>query len=428
VINGRTFEPHDVKRITINEMSEISTELLPSIRARREASSVRAAIADEWYVTNEGRDVTNELIREPAGHIAASRARHEAADRRSVMVVHGRDLVYRDAMFEFLRALDLRPLEWTSLVASTGKGSPYTGEVLQGAFAQAQAVVVLFTPDDEARLQERLWTPGEDEAEKTFMGQPRPNVLFEAGMAFGTHPDRTIIVEIGSRLRAFSDIFGRHAVRLDGSAERLRDLASRLKTAGCEINDSGADWLDASRFSIPPETDVQCPVDPGSSREKTEAPAEMYELLKGYAEPAFRAAASLLNQARDGLQVSPDLARRDLAGPVQRAHDDGARAFSLAWNAILHEDGADPDAALADFHRQYQGMTTWIERGFAHSVLSADTVSYRLWYEADENWLRKLRETAARPKRKILYESVHAAGWGEGVRMRLPAPASRPPA
>jgi hypothetical protein len=38
----------------------------------------------------------------------------------------------------------------------TGKGSPYIGEVLDAAFSNAQAVVVVLTGDDFARLRDDL--------------------------------------------------------------------------------------------------------------------------------------------------------------------------------------------------------------------------------------------------------------------------------
>ena len=79
-------------------------------------------------------------------------------DATRVFVVHGRNLGARDAMFTFLRSLGLHPLEWPGAVAATGKSSPYIGEILDGAFNVAQAVVVLFTPDDEARLRKSLLT------------------------------------------------------------------------------------------------------------------------------------------------------------------------------------------------------------------------------------------------------------------------------
>ena len=63
------------------------------------------------------------------------------------------------------------------------------------------------------------------------MMRPRPNVLFERGIGFGRNPDRTILVEVG-RVKAFSDIAGRHVVQLTNAEARRRDLADRLTTAG----------------------------------------------------------------------------------------------------------------------------------------------------------------------------------------------------
>ena len=56
-------------------------------------------------------------------------------------------------MFEFLRSLGLEPLDWDKLLAATGEASPYIGDVLAAGFPMAQAVVVLLTPDDEARVR-----------------------------------------------------------------------------------------------------------------------------------------------------------------------------------------------------------------------------------------------------------------------------------
>jgi hypothetical protein len=46
-------------------------------------------------------------------------------DTRTVFVIHGRNERLRVGMFDFLRSLDLKPLEWTEAVKLTGKGSPY---------------------------------------------------------------------------------------------------------------------------------------------------------------------------------------------------------------------------------------------------------------------------------------------------------------
>src|SRR5262245_37485251 len=70
----------------------------------------------------------------------------------NVFVVHGRNLAIKDSMFSFLRAVGLKPLEWNVLIKLTKQPAPYVGTILDTAFREAAAVVVLFTPDDEARL------------------------------------------------------------------------------------------------------------------------------------------------------------------------------------------------------------------------------------------------------------------------------------
>lgn len=168
---------------------------------------------------------------------------------RTVWVVHGRNTDARDGLFAFLRSLNLKPLEWTQAVQATGSGAPYIGDVLDKAFEAAQAVVVLFTPDEIAYLRSE-YASGPDDDQTQPAAQARPNVLFEAGMAFGRHPERTILVEMG-QVRAFSDVEGRHAVRLDNALARRKELAQRLQTAGCNVDMSGDDWLSAGDLTAP---------------------------------------------------------------------------------------------------------------------------------------------------------------------------------
>jgi len=168
-------------------------------------------------------------------------------DPRKVFVVHGRNEEARRALFSFLRAIKLDPLEWSEAVALTKAGAPYVGQILDKAFSQVRAVVVLLTGDDYAGLQPPFVgaSDGPDEIGPT--PQARPNVLFEAGMAFGRHPDRTILVELG-KLRPFSDVGGRHVIRLDNSSKRRKALAERLHTCGCKVDLGGDDWLHEGDF------------------------------------------------------------------------------------------------------------------------------------------------------------------------------------
>lgn len=166
---------------------------------------------------------------------------------RNVFVIHGRNIEERDALFQFLRSLDLHPLEWSELIRSTGSGTPYIGDILDKAFSEAQAVIVLMTSDDEGQLREIFRGLDEPQYEKELTPQARLNVIFEAGMAMGRCLERTIIVEIGT-LRPFSDIVGRHTVKLDDSAAKRLDLANRLENAGCSVNIKGESWLTAGKF------------------------------------------------------------------------------------------------------------------------------------------------------------------------------------
>lgn len=173
----------------------------------------------------------------------------EARTGRQVFVVHGRNETLRRSMFDFLRSIDLSPMEWTTAVELTGDGSPYIGQVLDVAFEQATAVVVLLTPDEVAYLQPRYGSDADD-PETQPAPQARPNVLFEAGMALGRNARRTVLVEVGS-VRPFSDIVGRHTVRLSNDLKHRQDLARRLETAGCAVNLSGTDWHSAGDFAAP---------------------------------------------------------------------------------------------------------------------------------------------------------------------------------
>jgi predicted nucleotide-binding protein len=170
------------------------------------------------------------------------------ADTRSVWVVSGRNAKARAAMFAFLRALGLEPVEWDQAIASAGEGSPFVGSVIE-SLTQRQAIVVMLTGDDFVQLHPTLAAPDDKQEEVTPQLQARPNVIFEAGMALGNGRtrSRTILVQMG-KVKLFSNIEGRHVVRMDNSQQARNTLANRLKTAGCAVNTVGSDWLGAGDF------------------------------------------------------------------------------------------------------------------------------------------------------------------------------------
>lgn len=166
----------------------------------------------------------------------------------SVHVVHGRNESINRALFSFLRSIGLEPIEWNKAIGRTKKGSPYVGEILDTAFGEAVAVVVLLTPDDLAKLNKRFLKSSDPPQERKLAGQPRPNVLFEAGMAFGKNPNSTVLVQVGN-VRPFSDVGGRHVVHLTNSATSRRELITKLANAGCNVDISGTHWITEGDFT-----------------------------------------------------------------------------------------------------------------------------------------------------------------------------------
>ena len=256
-INGRSFSAEDVERIRINKTDQDSQYLLEVVSQERRRHASQGILdfagpSDDERAASKGEDVTDEFITGPPGTAVPS-ATEALSDSRpptetgTIFVVFGRNYAARDALFAFLRAIDLHPLEWSEAVSATGRTSPYIGEILDAAFSRAHAVVVLFTPDDEARLKERFRADNDPPHETQLTGQARPNVLFEAGMAMARDQTRTVLVELGS-LRPFSDVAGRHTIRLDNTSQRRQELAQRLQVAGCPVNLNGTDWHSAGDF------------------------------------------------------------------------------------------------------------------------------------------------------------------------------------
>jgi len=166
----------------------------------------------------------------------------------TVFVVHGRNESLRKSMFDFLRALGLNPREWSQALLMAKGANPWTLDVIDAAMEKVQAVVVLFSPDDEAKLKDEFCGKNEKRTEGKLKGQPRPNVIFEAGLALGRHPAKTLLVQVGE-VRGFTDILGKHIPRLTNDTAKRNDIANRLAKIGCKVDTTGDDWRNTGDFS-----------------------------------------------------------------------------------------------------------------------------------------------------------------------------------
>src|SRR5687767_9687568 len=105
------------------------------------------------YLSGAGLSYLPEHFSQENGMYPESRS-SKVQDPSRVFVVHGRDENLRRALFDFLRAIGLKPIEWSQAVDMSSSPSPYIGDILDSALRQAQAVIVLLTGDDEGRLRQ----------------------------------------------------------------------------------------------------------------------------------------------------------------------------------------------------------------------------------------------------------------------------------
>lgn len=166
-------------------------------------------------------------------------------NKRSVFIVHGRDQAsYRETDY-FLRCIGLEPIEWEQARLLTNKSNPMTNEIIRSAFEYAEAIVVLLSPEDYAYLHNDYIKPDDESWERKPTLQPRQNVLFELGMAMGQSEEKTVVIQFGY-VRPFTDMAGRHFSKID-SIEGRKEVAQRLKTAGCEVDLSGSTWMSITK-------------------------------------------------------------------------------------------------------------------------------------------------------------------------------------
>jgi predicted nucleotide-binding protein len=168
----------------------------------------------------------------------------------SIFVVHGRDTKLTDDMYSFLRAIGIYPMEWNEAIkAAKGGANPIVGDVINQAMKSVQGVLVLLAPDEDAKLKSKF---AKDKDKKKGLhvldGQPRPNVIFEAGLALGAHSEKTILVQVGD-IREISDIAGKHMVQLSNAPASRKTLALRLRDKlKFKINIDGDQWLEVGDF------------------------------------------------------------------------------------------------------------------------------------------------------------------------------------
>lgn len=167
-----------------------------------------------------------------------------------MFVVHGRDKKLNEDMYLFLASIGIVPMEWNHAIkAAKGGANPNVGDVIHQAMETVQGVMVLFSPDEEAKLKPKFVTETDRKRHAHEKGdQPRTNVIFEAGLALGAHSKKTILVQVG-HIRDISDIAGKHIVHLSNSVSSRKHLADRLESKlKFKIDLTGEVWQTVGKF------------------------------------------------------------------------------------------------------------------------------------------------------------------------------------
>ncbi len=242
IANEKALDRH-LAALILAGQNQISIQKYSTVEDRAQIRGVRSA-AEGSFSERPLQTASNKI--KPK---TTKQGKIKKTQDNSVFVVHGRNEALRKSMFDFLRALGLKPMEWNNAILAAKGANPHVDDIIDAAMSRVQAVVVLFTPDDDAKLNDSLCPRHEKATEGKLQGQPRPNVIFEAGLALGRHPEKTLLVQVG-KIRDISDIAGKHIVRLSNDAAKRTDVANRLEKIGCKVDRTGADWTSAGDFSI----------------------------------------------------------------------------------------------------------------------------------------------------------------------------------
>jgi predicted nucleotide-binding protein len=163
-------------------------------------------------------------------------------DSKQVFIIHGRNIAARTALEHFLRVLGLQPVDFDQLAADQG-GTAFIGDIVRAGLERAQGIVALFTPDEYAGLRPDH-RGAHDKPDESQRWQARPNVIFEAGMAYGMAAQRTVLVTLGTDISLFSDVAGVHVVRLHNAVQSRGKLRQKLIGMGCDVNQRTDAWTD----------------------------------------------------------------------------------------------------------------------------------------------------------------------------------------
>jgi predicted nucleotide-binding protein len=161
-------------------------------------------------------------------------------EAKKVFIIHGRERAVLQELKHFLKAVGLQSWTFDDEVHE----APHVAtipEVVTRGVSKTKAVIALLTADEFSTLVPDLRTPTDSERD-IRRWQPRPNVIYEAGIAMALNRAGTILVTVG-RVDLPSDLDGVFLIRMSNAVEARRALRRKLISIGCAVDTGMDDWM-----------------------------------------------------------------------------------------------------------------------------------------------------------------------------------------
>jgi predicted nucleotide-binding protein len=186
-------------------------------------------------------------------------------DPKKVFIIHGRQQAILQELKHFLAGMGLQAWTFDDEIHDAPHNSSIL-EVITRGVSKTRAVIALLTPDEFACLVPDLRAPADSERD-VRRWQPRPNVIYEAGMAMALNREGTVLVTVG-RVDLPSDLDGVLHIRMSNHSEDRRKLRRKLIHIGGAVDNNLEDWMGESQggdFSMKQLTMPSDPYASGSS-------------------------------------------------------------------------------------------------------------------------------------------------------------------
>jgi hypothetical protein len=231
-VNGKSIEPDDIERIKINRTNDNSSRLLLQIRAERSANEVMVPISDEWFVTDKGADITDELILGPPGYKKSDDVNGSNGmevveimpENNKIFVVHGHDEEMKQTVALTLEKLDLRPI----ILHEQPNSGKTIMEKLEASTEKISFAIVLLSPDDKG-------CKAKDFPESAKL-RARQNVILELGYFIGKLGRNKVLILFKDEMdfEQPSDFVGVLYTRFKAGWEMT--MIGQLKSCGFDVD------------------------------------------------------------------------------------------------------------------------------------------------------------------------------------------------